>query len=141
MGTAQHGDTDDLQQEGIIPRAMSLLFETLNRSSTPGLRNGRSKLEKKFRPLSVPAAFDDLRRNKSSINVSFVEIYNEDLVDLLNPAPPSERPLVTIREDSKGQIYWSGVRELPVENTNDVLKCVITLWAVIVAFHYRHNNS
>jgi hypothetical protein len=122
MGTAQHGDADDLQTEGIIPRAMSLLFETLSRSSTPNLRNGRSKLEKKFRPLSVPAAFDDLRRNKSSIKVSFVEIYNEDLVDLLNPAPSSERPLVTIREDSKGQIYWSGVRELSVENTNDVLK-------------------
>ncbi|KAI8582490.1 hypothetical protein K450DRAFT_170870, partial [Umbelopsis ramanniana AG] len=104
MGTAQHGDdADDIQNEGIIPRAMSLLFET------------------KFRPLSVASALDDMRRNKSSIKVSFVEIYNEDLVDLLNPTPPSERTPVSIREDSKGQIYWSGVRELAVENTNDVL--------------------
>ncbi|KAH8552671.1 P-loop containing nucleoside triphosphate hydrolase protein, partial [Umbelopsis sp. PMI_123] len=109
MGTAQHADgIEDIQNEGIIPRAMSLLFETLSRANTPHLSNGRSKLERKFRPLSVASALDDMRRNKSSIKVSFVEIYNEDLVDLLNPAPHSERPPVTIREDSKGQIYWSG---------------------------------
>ncbi|KAM3580523.1 hypothetical protein VKS41_007185 [Umbelopsis sp. WA50703] len=121
MGTAQHGESYDIQEEGIIPRAMSLLFETLQRMNIPQFRDTRSKLEKKFRPLSVPAAIEDLRRNKNSIKVSFVEIYNEDLVDLLNPAPPSERPPVTIREDTKGQIYWSGVRELPVESTDDVL--------------------
>ncbi|KAI9319009.1 hypothetical protein BX666DRAFT_1414198 [Dichotomocladium elegans] len=57
-----------------------------------------------------------------TLKVSFVEIYNEDLVDLLNPAPPSERPPVTIREDTKGQIYWTGVKEVTVENTEDVLR-------------------
>lgn len=124
MGTAQHGESYDMQEEGIIPRAMSLLFDTLQRMNIPQFRDTRSKLEKKFRPLSVPAAIEDLRRNKNSIKVSFVEIYNEDLVDLLNPVPPSERPPVTIREDTKGQIYWSGVRELPVESTDDVLKYV-----------------
>lgn len=57
-----------------------------------------------------------------SVKVSFVEIYNEDLVDLLNPAPADERPPVTIREDTKGQIYWTGVKEVPVDSTEDVLR-------------------
>lgn len=53
--------------------------------------------------------------------MSFVEIYNEELIDLLNFAPPNERPPVTIREDTKGQIYWTGVKEMNVTNTDDVL--------------------
>ncbi|KAI7882048.1 kinesin-domain-containing protein [Lichtheimia hyalospora FSU 10163] len=57
-----------------------------------------------------------------SVKVSFVEIYNEDLVDLLNPAPADEKPPVTIREDTKGQIYWTGVKEVPVDSTEDVLR-------------------
>ncbi|KAI9285530.1 P-loop containing nucleoside triphosphate hydrolase protein, partial [Umbelopsis sp. AD052] len=119
MGTAQHGDEpDDIQNEGIIPRAMSLLFETLERTNAPNLSNGRSKLERKFRPLSVASALDDMRRNKSSIKVSFVEIYNEDLIDLLNPTPLSERTPVSIREDSKGQIYWSGTRNRATGSTD-----------------------
>jgi hypothetical protein len=64
------------------------------------------------------------------VYVSFLELYNEELIDLLNPyhtqkrkqfgggaasttsaaaaAPPAE---VTIREDVAGNIYWSGVKE------------------------------
>ncbi|ORZ15066.1 P-loop containing nucleoside triphosphate hydrolase protein, partial [Absidia repens] len=58
---------------------------------------------------------------KYTVKVSFVEIYNEELIDLLNFAPPNERPPVTIREDTKGQIYWTGVKEMMVNNTDDVL--------------------
>lgn len=43
-------------------------------------------------------------------------------MDLLNPAPADERPPVTIREDTKGQIYWTGVKEVPVDSTEDVLR-------------------
>lgn len=63
------------------------------------------------------------------VYVSFLELYNEELIDLLNPyhtqkrkqfggaptsatsaapPPPAE---VTIREDVAGNIYWSGVKE------------------------------
>ncbi|KAI8141857.1 P-loop containing nucleoside triphosphate hydrolase protein, partial [Fennellomyces sp. T-0311] len=59
---------------------------------------------------------------RHSVKVSFVEIYNEELIDLLNPAPSTERPPVTIREDTKGQIYWTGVKEVAVESTEDVLR-------------------
>jgi hypothetical protein len=53
--------------------------------------------------------------------VSFVEIYNEELIDLLNSNPPNEKPPVTIREDTKGHIYWTGVKEMAVNTTDDVL--------------------
>lgn len=62
------------------------------------------------------------KTSRCTVKVSFVEIYNEELVDLLNPAPPSERPPVTVREDTKGHIYWTGIKEVTVESSDDVLR-------------------
>lgn len=59
------------------------------------------------------------------VYVSFLELYNEELIDLLSPQHqasaaakrrsgiglPSNGVEVTIREDIAGNIYWSGVRE------------------------------
>lgn len=70
------------------------------------------------------------------VYVSFLELYNEDFVDLLNAysqthnrkrsnsvsqfaPPPCE---VQIREDVHGQIYWSGVREEPCSNPDELLR-------------------
>lgn len=70
------------------------------------------------------------------VYVSFLELYNEDFVDLLNAysqthsrkrsnsvsnftPPPCE---VQIREDVHGQIYWSGVREEPCSSPDELLK-------------------
>lgn len=90
MGTA----ASRLQEEGIVPRAVSKLF---------GLLHGDNSI------------------GQSSIKVSFIEIYNEEVIDLLSPYPPSERPPITIREDPKGHIYWTGVREMAVDSACDVL--------------------
>ena len=70
--------------------------------------------------------------------VSFLELYNEELIDLLSPQqqqisaaakrksgsglPPPVAPVeVTIREDIAGNIYWSGVREEPCSNPEELL--------------------
>lgn len=90
MGTA----ASRLQEEGIIPRAVSKLFGLLHRDNST---------------------------RQSSIKVSFIEIYNEEVIDLLSPHPVSERPLITIREDPKGHIYWTGVCEMTVHSACDVL--------------------
>lgn len=55
------------------------------------------------------------------VYVSFLELYNEELIDLLNPYHTQKRKggvitgttpaEVTIREDVAGNIYWSGVKE------------------------------
>jgi hypothetical protein len=62
------------------------------------------------------------KTSRYTVQVSFIEIYNEELIDLLNPAPPGERTPVTIREDAKGHIIWTGLKEVPVESTDDVLR-------------------
>lgn len=64
---------------------------------------------------------------KFEVNVSFLELYNEDFIDLLNAPQQSKRRStiinqqngnsyhnpteVAIREDIAGNIYWSGVKE------------------------------
>lgn len=57
--------------------------------------------------------------------VSFLELYNEDLVDLLNHQQKKKTGHsceVQIREDIHGQIYWSGVREEPCSNPDELLR-------------------
>lgn len=57
--------------------------------------------------------------------VSFLELYNEDLVDLLNHQQKKKTGSaceVQIREDIHGQIYWSGVREEPCSNPDELLR-------------------
>ncbi|RCH99200.1 hypothetical protein CU098_004892 [Rhizopus stolonifer] len=116
--------------EGIVPRSMSLLFDLLqdNRpaspalsvsssSSTSRLKSSRSSVTPSF--LSQP--YNSRPTHKYTVTVSFIEIYNEDLHDLLNSAPPEESPPITIREDTKGNIYWTGVKEVQVSSAEDVL--------------------
>ncbi|CAJ0753386.1 21624_t:CDS:2, partial [Entrophospora sp. SA101] len=74
--------------KGLIPRAMSTLFSSIN---------------------SVNYA-----NRKYTLTVSFIEIYNEELIDLLGEEVGENRPQVTIREDSKGNILWSGLHEFQV---------------------------
>lgn len=51
--------------------------------------------------------------------VSFLELYNEDLIDLLaNTNAPTN---VSIRENHDGRIMWSGVREIKVQNVSEVM--------------------
>ena len=98
MGTADNPLIPPIAK-GIIPRAMSTLFSTIN---------------------SIHQSKSDNR--KFSIKVSFIEIHNEDLIDLLGEGDESERPPVLIREDSKGNIYWSGLQEIKVNNVEEVIR-------------------
>jgi len=57
-----------------------------------------------------------------SIKGSFIELYNEDLIDLL--AEGAGRREVQIREDKDGTIIWGGLREVEVRTPKDVMKSV-----------------
>jgi hypothetical protein len=94
MGTADNS-TIPYHSKGIIPRAMSTLFNVMNTSSL--------YLDRKF-----------------SMKVSFIEIYNEELIDLL--AEGEGGPQVIIREDSKGNIYWYGLQEVQVNSVDEVME-------------------
>ncbi|KAI8807586.1 P-loop containing nucleoside triphosphate hydrolase protein, partial [Cladochytrium replicatum] len=104
MGTAldSAGDNED-RPLGIVQRAVRSIFDYLH-----------SKSEKN------PAGF------QYSIAVSFLELYNEELVDLLNPrrASPGGWGGLSIRENSEGAIVWSGVREENVRNADEILRCL-----------------
>lgn len=53
---------------------------------------------------------------------SFIELYNEDLIDLLSLEEGNGKRDVQIREDKQGHIIWEGLREVTVRNPNEVLK-------------------
>lgn len=84
------------ESKGIIPRAMETLFSLMN--------------------------FSQYKTRQFTIKVSFIEIYNEELNDLLGEQNVDEdKPQVMIREDSKGNILWSGLQEIKVNNVEEVM--------------------
>ena len=58
-----------------------------------------------------------------TLRASYVEIYNEQLRDLLAPdnVPPHERGTVTIREDVKGNILLTGLHQIEVNSVEDLM--------------------
>lgn len=85
---------------GIIPRAVSTIFS-------------QAKKMKEDRGASW----------NYTIKGSFLEIYNEDLIDLLSSDDaPAVRREVHIRESKDGSIIWEGLREVSVRNSGEVMK-------------------
>lgn len=105
MGTAANDDVD---------------YEALVAGRSPDPQMG-------IIPRAVARIFSAMRQTKSSTTqytakVSFIEIYNEDLIDLLGDAVDGDaRPHVQIREGKNGQIIWSGLREVKVANVAQVM--------------------
>ena len=82
-------------------------------------------------PRAVSTIFSRARKLKEergsawnySIKGSFIELYNEDLLDLLSVDEGSgSRREVQIREDKDGHIIWGGLREVQVTNSGEVMK-------------------
>jgi hypothetical protein len=53
------------------------------------------------------------------VKVSFLELYNEDINDLLSTKESCAN--ISIREDANGNISWSGVHEQVVQGSADLL--------------------
>lgn len=81
-------------------------------------------------------------KNSYQVYVSFLEVYNEDINDLLNvpQATTSSEPNFqhqstisnssnssyhdmhpTIREDVQGNIFWTGIKEEQVKTVDDLI--------------------
>jgi Kinesin motor domain len=107
-GIDLEGDPDDASNGmGIIPRAVAAIF----------------------------AKAEDLKRERAgawqySIKGSFIELYNEDLIDLLVDDTTGARREVQIREDKDGHIIWGGLREVATKNAPEVMKYVALLYSV-----------
>ncbi|KAI9446696.1 kinesin domain-containing protein [Lactarius indigo] len=86
---------------GIIPRAVSAIFQ-----------RARAIKEERGGAWSC------------SIKGSFIEIYNEDLIDLLVDDGSGARREVQIREGKDGSIIWGGLREVQVKNATEVMNLI-----------------
>ncbi|XP_017767559.1 PREDICTED: kinesin-like protein Klp61F [Eufriesea mexicana] len=76
-------------------------------------------------PRSLSHLFDKLELlevQEYTIKVSFLELYNEDLFDLLSPSNDSSK--IRLYEDvsKKGAIIIHGLEEVTIHNTNEVYK-------------------
>ena len=94
MGTACQSHKID-EQSGIIPRFIHHFFDILN--------SRRATTE-------------------FSIQVSFLEIHNEDLCDLLNPT--SDHNELTIREAPTGEIQVMGAVRVDVQTPDQLFECL-----------------
>jgi hypothetical protein len=56
------------------------------------------------------------------IKCAFVEIYNEEIKDLLHPDTPSKS--ISIREDANGDIILAGVKEEVVTSFENMIRCL-----------------
>lgn len=65
-----------------------------------------------------------------------MELYNEELVDLLNPRPKSAQGGPTIREDGNGKIVWVGLCDENVSSSTELLRQVFNARELL----YSMNN-
>jgi len=70
----------------------------------------------------------EARKTKAEfiIKCSFLEIYNEELNDLLdtNALVPSSGKNINIREEKNGTISVYGLKEVTVKNTEELAECL-----------------
>ncbi|KAF1956215.1 kinesin family protein-like protein [Byssothecium circinans] len=126
MGTTGPQDQSNVHIMGIIPRAAEVLFEKLdgpNKAAGSGIR-APSRLSGLGTAQSMHSKSS---ANKSwQLRATYVEIYNEQLRDLLIPehTPLHERPTVTIREDTKGRILLTGLTQITINSADDLLNAL-----------------
>lgn len=94
MGTSSNNNVSS-EDLGIVPRVVRMMFQILSARG---------------------------RESEFLVKVNFLEIYNDELRDLLNPS--SNNKTGQIREDVNGSIYVSGVIEEEVKSPEEMLACL-----------------
>ncbi|XP_054717642.1 kinesin-like protein KIF21A, partial [Uloborus diversus] len=95
--------------KGIIPRAVHHLFDEMARQQNEAQNNN-----------VTPPSFQVLAQ--------FMELYNEDIIDLLDPVRDGDvknmKKCVKIHEDVDGQIYTVGLTSRSVTSADEALQCL-----------------
>jgi hypothetical protein len=111
---------------GVVPRAANALFEKLEGPKGNPNRSSMSQLRAPSR-YSTQAPPASAKGEKAwTLKATYVEIYNEQLRDLLIPdhVPAHERGTVTIREDVKGNIILTGLRQVEINSVEDLMNAL-----------------
>ncbi|XP_067137025.1 kinesin-like protein KIF21A isoform X2 [Centruroides vittatus] len=108
MGTGF--DVNVMPEEiGIIPRAMQHLFDGIKQKQEEAKEKGM-----------IPPEF--------KINAQFMELYNEEILDLLDaardPEQKGKKSHIKIHEDATGGIYTVGVITQPVTSVEETRRCL-----------------
>lgn len=110
----------------MIPRAATALFEKLDTSNSGS--GGVFSKRQSISNLRTPRAYQQnvLGDRNWSLKATYVEIYNEQLRDLLVPdtTPPHERTTIAIREDIKGNIILTGLRQVDINSVDDLMNAL-----------------
>jgi chromosome segregation ATPase len=125
MGTSGPAEQGDAEVMGVIPRAAAVLFDKLE-GPTPkaGANSNRGSMSQLRTPARYSAHSSANKAEKNwTLKATYVEIYNEQLRDLLIPenVPAQERSAVSIREDVKGNILLTGLRQVEINSVGDLL--------------------
>lgn len=125
MGTAGPQEQGDPTHMGIVPRAAQTLFEKLN--GGPARPASGIRTPKRY---SVHTSAQGNNGNNAdrnwTIKATYVEIYNEQLRDLLvsESIPQSDRATVAIREDTKGRILLTGLTQTDITSADDIYRAL-----------------
>lgn len=122
MGTTGPREQGDVDIMGIIPRAAASLFEKLDGSGIKAPGSG-IRAPSRLSGLHTLSGSKALNNRNWQLKATYVEIYNEQLRDLLLPetTPLAERPPVNIREDRDGRILLTGLTQTPINSVEDLL--------------------
>ena len=94
---------DHWESKGIIPRAVDHLYSEISIRQNAAREKGEPVPEFK-------------------ITAQFLELYNEDIIDLLTE--DRTKQMIKIHEDVNGQIYTVGVMTKPVSSVEETLQCL-----------------
>lgn len=64
--------------------------------------------------------FDKLKDAEYQIYASCLELYDEDMIDLLALKSNEQHPV--IRKDIQGKLYWQGIREKRAYTAEELLR-------------------
>jgi hypothetical protein len=102
MGSEAHTEPETPSHVGLIPRFITDFFLEMQRkkeNSDQGEEGSQILLD-----------YD--------VSASFLEVYGEDVFDLLDPS----RKSLPLREDSNGGVVISGLKSRPISNLNEALQ-------------------
>ncbi|KAJ5121462.1 uncharacterized protein N7515_009423 [Penicillium bovifimosum] len=127
MGTSGPNEQEKVQDMGIISRAAQALFDKLDGPSKH-MRNGSTtglRTPQRY-SMSSASSFGKLNQEKEKtwqLKATYVEIYNEQLRDLLLPesTAATDRNVVSIREDPRGRIILTGLHQVNINSFEDLI--------------------
>ncbi|KAE9041947.1 hypothetical protein PR002_g4183 [Phytophthora rubi] len=103
-GFDARGREKNAELQGIIPRVIKAVFKKLQQQDEGS---------------------DNQRRSEHTLRVEYVEIYNEELRDLLHPETASKQ--LAIREDGEGNIVIAGVKSEPADSKEAVFRHLVNI--------------